>query len=313
LKKISSILLKVSITLALLIFLFKKTDFKSLLGVAHQSDLSLMGLAFLLFVFLNILVGVRWYLLLKGQAVNVGFLRLFLSYLASLFFNLVLPSTIGGDAVRTLDISHHSGSHSSNILATVVLDRVSGFFGLMTVLFLALVLDFRVLHDPAILSVTFILFGLVFFLIGIMFSRRFFDFLFLHLPFQKFKAYLYKIHEATSGYRDKKTILAGVWFLSVLVQGGMSFVFYCMARAIGLKLGLIPFLVFVPVITAFSVLPISIGGLGLRDTACVVLFAKVGVAAEKALCMSLANFGFMFVLGVLGGLSYVFTLHHRRV
>jgi uncharacterized membrane protein YbhN (UPF0104 family) len=215
--------------------------------------------------------------------------------------------------VRTLDISHHSGSHSSNILATVVLDRVSGFFGLMTVLFLALVLDFRVLHDPAILSVTFILFGLVFFLIGIMFSRRFFDFLFLHLPFQKFKAYLYKIHEATSGYRDKKTILAGVWFLSVLVQGGMSFVFYCMARAIGLKLGLIPFLVFVPVITAFSVLPISIGGLGLRDTACVVLFAKVGVAAEKALCMSLANFGFMFVLGVLGGLSYVFTLHHRRV
>lgn len=297
----------------MLIFLFGKTDLKGLFEVVRHSDGLKMAFAFLIFLFLNGLVLVRWHLLLKGLNFDVGIGRVCLSYLSSLFFNLVLPSTIGGDTVRTLDISNHTKSHSSAILATVILDRVSGFLGLMTVLIISLLFNFRLLGDRTILLATVILCGLVLFVIGVMFSRRFFDFLFVHLPFKKIKEYFYKIHDATSSYRNKGGILWGAWFFSVVIQGGLSVVYFGVAQAIDLHLNFIYFLIFVPVITAFSVLPISIGGLGLRDTASVYLFSKIGVIPEKAFALSLTNFGFMFILGLLGGLSYVFTLHRRRV
>ncbi len=312
-KKISSIILRISITLALLVFLFSKTDFRSLSGVIRHCDAGAMLSAFLLFIFLNVLIILRWRLLLKGIGLSVPLERVSFSYLASLFFNLVLPSTIGGDAVRTLDIAGHTKSHSSGILATVVLDRVAGFFGLFTVLLAALIFGFRVFHEKSILLVTSGLFLLMAFLAGVMFSERFFKNVFGFLPFENVKKYLLKIHEATRSFKHKKRILIGAWLLSIVVQGGLSVMYYFLARAIGVTTGFIYFFLFVPVITVFSVLPISIGGLGVRDTTSIVLFAKVGVGASKAFAMSLLNFAFMLVLGLLGGFAYVISLYRRRV
>jgi uncharacterized protein (TIRG00374 family) len=313
LKKTTSLILKISITLALLIFLFRKTDFATLSEVVKGADTLKMCVALFLFFFLNLLILLRWHLLLKGLAINVKMGRLFLSYFSALFFNLVLPSTIGGDAVRTLDIAHHAKVHSSWILATVVLDRVAGFIGLISVLIVALIFGYGVLNDVSILYVALILFLAVIFLTGVMFSENFFHSVFSFLPFKKLKDYLYKIHEATSSYKQKKEILLWAWFLSVLAHVGLSFVYYITALALGIHLKLVYFIIFVPVITAFSALPLSVGGLGLRDSASIFVFAKVGLMAEKAFALSLLNFGFMLVIGLLGGIGYVFSLHHRRV
>lgn len=272
-----------------------------------------MCFAFFLLFFLNLLILLRWHILLKGLGINVRAGRLFLSYFSSLFFNLVLPSTIGGDAVRTLDIAHHTKVHSSGILATVVLDRVAGFIGLISVLIVALIFGYGVLNDASILYVALILFLAMLFLTGIMFSENFFHRVFSFLPFKKLKDYLYKIHEATFSYRQKKEILLWAWFLSVLAHVGLSFVYYVTALALGVHLKLVYFIIFVPVITAFSALPLSVGGLGLRDSASIFVFAKVGLMAEKAFALSLLNFGFMLVIGLLGGIGYVFSLHHRRI
>jgi uncharacterized protein (TIRG00374 family) len=297
----------------LLIFLFGRTDLGALFAVARNADLPKMLLAFFLFVFLNFLVVLRWSLLLKGLCIPVSFARLASSYMASLFFNLVLPSTIGGDVVRTMDIAGHTKTHSSGILATVILDRVAGFFGLFTVLATALVFGYGILGEEKIFLVALILLLIMVFFAAIMFSGRFFKAVFGFLPFTKFKDYLHKIHQATRSFKHKSGILAGAWCLSVIIQAGLSVLYYLFAQAISLDMKFIYFLLFVPVITAFSVIPISFGGLGVRDAACVAIFTKVGVAAEKALCLSLSNFGFMLVLGVLGGVIHVFNLYRRRV
>lgn len=305
--------MRISITLALLIFLFKKTDFTALFETLKRSDAHKMSLAFLIFVFLNILALLRWHLLLKGLDIRVKPSRLLRSYLSSLFFNLVFPSTLGGDTVRTLDIAGHTKRHSSGILATVILDRLSGFFGLMTVLVFSLIFGFGVLKDSSILVVAFLLLVIMLVLSGVMFSTSFFNGIFKFLPFKKLKEYLAKIHESSLGYKKKMHILIKVWFLSIIVQGGVSVMYYLVAEAIGVRLNFIYFFILVPVVTACSVIPISIGGLGVRDTASVVLFGRVGVMAEEAFALSLLNFGFMFVLGVLGGIAYVYGLYRRRV
>lgn len=312
-KKITSFYLRISITLLLLIFLFSKTDVKGLADIVRHADAGYLGSALFLFLFLNFLIVLRWQTLLRGLSIRVPLSRVFVSYLASQFFNLALPSTIGGDTWRTLDIARYTQTPSSVILATVVLDRVAGFFGLMVVLALALFFGAHVLNDATVLIAALFLLGIVFFLAGIAFSGRFFDAIFKYVPFKKIKEYLYQIHEATSSFRGRPRVLGQALFLAFFVQAGLPLIYYGAACAVGVHASLMTFCVFVPIITAFSVIPVSIGGLGVRDTACVALFAKVGIAAEKAFAISLVNFIFILFLGLCGGLTYVLALSRRRV
>jgi hypothetical protein len=60
-------------------------------------------------------------------------------------------------------------------------------------------------------------------------------------------------------------------------------------------------------------LPISIGGLGVRENMTVLFFAKAGINQNSAVAMSLLNFLFILVYGAIGGLVYVLTIHHRRI
>jgi uncharacterized protein (TIRG00374 family) len=313
LKKNLSYLLRISITALLLIFLFSKTDVKGLSDIVRHARVSYLASALLLFLFLNFLIVLRWQTLLRGLSLHVPLSRVFVSYLASQFFNLVLPSTIGGDTLRTLDIARYTQTPSSAVLATVVLDRVAGFFGLVVVLALALFFGASLLNDTAVLIATFVLLGIVFFMGGIAFSRRFFHTVFKYIPFKKVKEYFYQIHESTSSFKGRPRVLAQALFLAFFVQAGLPLMYYWAAYAVGAPTDLLTFFIFVPIITAFSVIPVSIGGLGVRDTACVALFAKVGIAAEKAFAISLVNFIFILFLGLCGGLTYVFALSRRRV
>ncbi len=312
-KKLSSFILRISIAAALLVFLLLKTDLRSLGALLRQADPVFMSGALALFVLLNVIVGSRWAVLLGGIGLKVPFGRVQASYFASLFFNLVFPSTVGGDAVRTIDVARYAGHHSSAILATVILDRITGFFGLFTVLVFSLFFGFGMFREPSILVATFLLLALVVFFCALMFSRGFFAILIKLVPFQRVKEYLRKMQDVTRGYASRKRYLAAAWSLSVVTHVGLALVFYLAALAFGIRTSPIYFLIFVPMVTAFASLPVSIGGLGLRDSACVFVFGKVGLTSAQALALSFTNFAFMLAVGLLGGMCYVVALHRGRV
>lgn len=303
---------RISITLVLLIFLFSRTDMQQLISVVLKSEPHYLIAALILFFILNVLVFVRWLILLRGRGIFVHPFRLFLSYLVSLFFNLIFPSTIGGDTVRTLDISKHTGTHSSEILASVVLDRVSGFFGLVTVLIFSLFFGYKVFNDASILWATGILLLFVGIFFAIMFSTRCFGLCVKWIP-SRIRMYLQKMQAETKAYQGHQSVLWIAWLLSCVTHVGLSVMYAWVGAALGLKIPFAYFLIFVPMITAFSSLPFSVGGLGIRDAASVFVFSKIGVAKESAFAMSLANFGFMLVIGVLGAIGYVLIVYRRRV
>ncbi len=312
-KKTAVFLLRISITLALLVLLFYKTDVSALSDVLRRSDRFRMAGALGLYIFLNYLVLFRWQVLVRALGIEVPTGRLAASYLSSLFFNLVLPSTIGGDALRTFDIARHTQKHSGDILATVILDRVFGFFGLITVLVFALFFGYARFNDINILWATFILLAFVVFFAGALFSSRFFHATMRLVPIPVLRGYLQKVHDVSSGYRGRPAALISAWAISCVIHVGLAGVYYLAAQSIGAWQPISNFLIFVPMVTVFASLPISIGGLGIRDAACVYVFGKVGMAGPEALALSLSNFAFGLFLGLAGGVSYVFMLHRRRV
>lgn len=308
-----SVIIRVSITAVLLILLFSAADIPTMLEVVRDAHKGRLAAAFALFFFLNVLVLLRWQCLVRARGLRVGTFRLFCAYLSGLLFNLVLPSTIGGDAVRTLDIADHTGQHSSDILGTVVMDRFIGFFGLFSVFLFSLIFGFKRFQDPRILTAAAVLSVSLALLLGVMFSRRFFKLCFGWLPFARLKDYLKRVHAVTWGYRKKKGTLLAAWSISLAIHTGLAFLFLLTASALGERVTVLHALIFVPMVTAFSSLPISIGGLGLRDAATVFVFTKVGMSTEAAFAISLLTFGFMFLMGLMGGVSYVSTLYRRRV
>ena len=78
--------------------------------------------------------------------------------------------------------------------------------------------------------------------------------------------------------------------------------------AIGLRLHVSPlwFLVFVPVITLISMIPISLNGMGLREFAFMSLFGAIGVAPESCVALGLISSIVILLSSIPGGIVYVF-------
>jgi len=119
--------------LALLAGLLSLTDPQALLATFKQTDLKLFGAALVLAIVANLICVYRWQLIAGELGISAPYGFLLSAYAQGISANSVLPGGIvGGDAWRTLAISKMAseGSKHQGILS-VLLDRVSGFWGLI--------------------------------------------------------------------------------------------------------------------------------------------------------------------------------------
>lgn len=314
-KKAAAVLLRIAISVGIIIFLMKRVSPSLMLKIIRGLDLKFFLWGFFILLVSYFLGVYRWKTLLGAMGLNPGLSRIITAICGGLFFNTFLPSTIGGDVFRTMDLFSHT-KQGSKILASVFLDRLSGFIGLMTIAFFSLLVGFKLINDNVIIISVAILFGIFLFICAIVFSRRIFKRIFSLLEFLKAKEFsdkLYKFHSAIMELRGNPKVLLQNLFISLLIQIGSVFSFYFLGLSLHINLKIIHFLVVVPVIGAITVLPISIAGLGLRDSSTIIYLGRLGVAREAAFSLSLLTFLLTTVIGILGGLIYVLTLHNRRL
>jgi uncharacterized protein (TIRG00374 family) len=315
LKKIISILLRISVSLALLIFLFRNVDRKTLLEIIKHCDKGLLFWAFLVFFFNYLFCLIRWIMLLKEADIHLPLSRIIISFSGGIFFNLFLPSAIGGDVMRSIDLAAHTRK-PKEIVSTVILDRLSGSVGLVILILFSLPFGWNLIQDRAVFLSVSIIIVLLSLILLILFNDSVYSSINRYLTAPKagrFRSAIKNLHQEMHGFKHKKVAIITNLFVSVLVQANTPITFYLIALAIGLKINLIYFFVFIPIIGAITMLPISIGGLGLRDATTIYFFAKAGVSRDSAFAMSLLNFSFILVYGVIGGLIYVLTIRHRRI
>lgn len=118
--------------LALLLGLVNLTDVRVLVDHFQRADLELFGGALLLAIVANLLCVKRWQLVAKDLGLVAPYKFLVSAYAQGISANSVLPGGIvGGDAWRSLAIAKQAagGSKTQGVLS-VLLDRVSGFWGL---------------------------------------------------------------------------------------------------------------------------------------------------------------------------------------
>ena len=114
-----------------------------------------------------------------------------------------------------------------------------------------------------------------------------------------------KLRQSIVVYRHRIGLLFIVWIISLGVQSSRILVYWMAGLALGMDPGLLYFICFQPVAAVLAALPISIGGLGVREGALVGLFASVGVGQELSTAMSLLGYIAGILASLLGGIAFV--------
>ena len=314
-KKFLSVFLRIAISIALVVFLFLQVDRQSLFETIRTANKGLLFLAFAIFSLNYIFCILRWEMLLRAVKIHLPLRRVIISYAGGVFFNLFLPSVIGGDFVRSIDLATHT-KRPREVIATVFLDRLSGFVGLVILALLAVFFGWKLVQIKSVLLAVAIITGILLAIILVLFNSFIYRLVnrLLHSPKAgKIRESIKNLHNEMHLFKHHKKVIVKNLILSIIVQSVVPLSFYVTALAFGLKTNPLYFFVFIPIIGAITLLPISIGGLGLRDASTIFFFAQVGISKDFAFAMSLMNFFFLMGFGVLGGLIYVLTVHHRRI
>jgi hypothetical protein len=314
-KKIFAVFIRVAISLVILFFLFKNIDKKSLVQIIKNADKPLLFFSFIVFFCSYVLGLFRWEMLLRAVNIRLPLKRVITSYSAGAFFNIFLPSTIGGDFMRSVDLSLHT-KKPKEVIATVFLDRLSGFIGLVILAIVAMFFGWKVLGDKSVILSLAIIVAVLAAVLLVLFNKFLYSRINKILKSPKagnLRDMVTSLHEEIHVFRNKKAVAVNNILISIVIQVILPVSFYIIAISLGIRISPVYFFIFLPIISAITLLPVSIGGLGLRDATVIFFFAKAGLAKDMAFAMSLLNFSFILACGGLGGLIYVLTVHHRRV
>ena len=257
------------------------------------------------------LLAVRLLFVFTVQKIRLNFGEALYLNLIGLFFNLFLPSAVGGDIAKAYYAYKHSGKKLESV-TSVLLDRLMGFSALMVMAPAAVLVYSKQLGDPrlawAVYGFVFAMFSLTAFLASKRFARLF-SFLLDKIPQGKFRQRLSDVYHAIYYYKKHLKVLFLTWGISLISQSFFILIYYTLARSLGLDLNPWLFFVIVPLIAVFSMIP-SIGGLGVREAGSVILFSRF-MAQERALALSLLLdmliYGYSFASGIVfmlrGGLK----------
>jgi uncharacterized protein (TIRG00374 family) len=303
--------LRVLISVALIGYLLATANLGELFAMLRSWHAIYFVIALLLGVLRNVVFAYRWKVTLGVSGIQVPFPTLIKFYFVGTFFNLFLPTALGGDVVRGYDLAVYSGKRMG-AATSVLVERIVGFFALAFIALLALFVGSSVgssvIEDTAVTTLILVVCLGYFALAIIVFNAKIMKRLVAMLQFIRLwdiGKRLDRMVDSLHAFTLHRAILWQCFVLSMICQALGILAAYSLAWAINVKLTPVYFFVVLPMIWIITMVPLSINGLGVREGAFVFFFTKVGVSDSAALLLSFLNFSQMIVLGLVGGIIYL--------
>jgi uncharacterized membrane protein YbhN (UPF0104 family) len=223
------------------------------------------------------------------------------TYLASQFVSNFLPSTIGGDALRVTRLSAANGESPASF-ASVVLDRMSGWLILPLLCLAGLAINPTLVHlgrasRLALLISLITLAGLAA-VLAVAAHPRLGGRLAGHASWLRFVG---AVHLGLDRLRRRPGAAVGVIAAGIVYQLAMIGAVLLASRALNLDIGPTAMLAFVPVV---QVLPLTVGGLGVREGAFVLFLQPLHVAQDKAIALGLLVYATHLLASLLGAPAF---------
>lgn len=247
----------------------------------------------------------RWKVFLKVQGIYEDFFSLVKINFVSFFLGILLPSSTGFDAIRMLLIEQRNKQTPGAGGASVVIERMIGFFllsflGIIGGLF---VFSYGVSIKVVIASVIVNLCLLLFFII----IKNHFLYFRITESLKRLRKgkqiadYLHLLYTAIKNFPVKRVFFIALPLI-LLFQLANIFCAFALFKAFDIDISFYNHLAFIPLITIISILPVTISGLGLREGAFVYFYSLVGVNPDISFLISLLYYLIFMVLPAFVGM-----------
>ena len=234
----------------------------------------------------------KWIRLLEARGIRFRFLAAMRIYCASMIWGLFLPSTVGADVIRTINMSR-AGVDSHEVIASIIIERTIGFLAVLLLGIASLLLfsmsgsfenHFTVAWWIALIMIVSAMAALM-----ASFSDRAFNLIHdrvlgrfrnnrIAIKFRKF-------HETYRTYRSNPRSLVSFSALTLAEQLLVIVQSWLVAWTIGVHVGIVCFAVAVPLSILVARIPIGIGGIGTFDAAFAFLLSLAGISAAEAVAI----------------------------
>jgi glycosyltransferase 2 family protein len=226
-----------------------------------------------------------------------------LSFIA-IFFNQVLPSTVGGDGARIWFLAR-KGVGWARATYSVLIDRIVGVLVLALIVLICLPWTMELIHDPiARIVILMIGFGAVagsilFVLIGTRFQPW--------LNHWTLTRHLSAASAIAAALCGSPPSIGYIIVCSIVIHLLTIASAWCCVMAIAAPVSFAQVLILLPPVLLISTIPISIAGWGVRESSMIAAFAFAGLAESDGLTLSILFGAAIFVLGLAGGLVWIFS------
>lgn len=272
--KFLKLLLKIAVMAACLWYVSGKIDVAKTKEVLARSDWFLLLVALLVFVLSKLISAVRLNIYFRNIGISLSEGQNIRLYLIGMFYNLFLPGSVSGDAYKVIVLTKRYALSYKKTTAAVLLDRFSGLLGLGLLLaafsFFLLAPPYSLLLTAAALAA----------LGGFYFS-------------------------VLRWFRDFIPGFGSTLLLGLLVQAVQLVCIYFIMLSLGVKENQLACLFIFLVSSVVSVLPLTIGGLGIREVVFLEGAAYFGLSGETAVIISLLFYLITLVVSATGA-WYIF-------
>ncbi|MEN2995291.1 MAG: lysylphosphatidylglycerol synthase transmembrane domain-containing protein [Thermodesulfovibrio sp.] len=284
-KQYISFLLRFTVTVLLILYLFKKIDFSHVLNSLTLINPVVFLITSFLYILSSFISTLRWRIFLDFQDIKTS--KLFSLYLIGTFFNIVLPGIIGGDIVKIFILREKTGLKRA--LASVFMERYIGLAALLCIGFILFCLFYTKLPKHMLIwSVPACFLG---FIIGNIFL----------LKFGKIRI-LREWRDFVLSFSKKQITKA--FFFSIIIQLIVITSSYIIFIELNLSISFFELAIFMPIIILISMLPISVSGIGVREW-CFVLFFGDSLGSANVVAASFLWFLSQVFASLIGGVEYL--------
>ncbi|MBS1965574.1 MAG: flippase-like domain-containing protein [Chloroflexi bacterium SZAS-1] len=302
-------LLRVLVSGGLLIYLVRQAQPAQIWQVWRTINVPLLGLALLLQLAGIALSAAKWGIILNAQGQRLPFRWLFGAYLVGQFVGNVLPTTIGGDAMRAVQLGRKISSYAQ-AGASIFIERLTGFLALSLIAnaaLLAVVLSGETLNTTPALR--WLALGLGVAAIGALLGAIAAPWLQrtvgTYLP-HRVQPPLQRVAEVLAAYTPRGQRLALVLLMSLLFQATWVAIHAICGMALGIYAPLLLYALMVPLTDMIGLVPIFVNNLGARELIFTLYLGQIGVPPAQALALAFLVFTVKLAVSLLGGIVGAF-------
>jgi len=286
--------IQILVSVGILAFLLYHIDVARTAELVLESDGRYFAVALAIFLVTTWVMAWRWQLLLASKGIHEP-----LGWLTKLYFigyaaGQVLPTSMGGDAVRIVEHARRRPDARAEVAGAVVIERVIGATGTLLLVAVGLAVAAGRYSDLQVVLwvelaglVTVVLVGVL------MFSRRTRRLLEERIfPLGRrirLEKPLERVHLALHGYREQPGVLAITLALTVVTQAARLVAIWMCGEAVGVDLSPLVYVILGPLLFLVMLVPFTINGLGVREAFFVAFLGRLGVDRDAAFAT-----GFLF-------------------